>query len=118
MKTSKLFSGDTFIGGRDCALRADYNIWQIIASLKQLAGLQISFPFTGSGGVRENPARELREKIAYLEETADRVLDLHREGRSYSQIRRALFGREPLIAYLTLGNFSGRHLIRSFLEDR
>ena len=34
------------------------------------------------------------------------------------QIRRALFGREPLIAYLTLGNFSGRHLIRSFLEDR
>jgi glyoxylase-like metal-dependent hydrolase (beta-lactamase superfamily II) len=113
-----LFSGDAFVGGRDRALRADFNIWQIIDSLKKLALLDVSFLFAGSGRIRENPIDEIREKIAYLEETGDKVLELHTQGQDYSQIRRTLFGRELPIAYLTLGNFSGKQLVRSFIEDK
>ena len=113
-----LFSGDTYIGGKDRALRADYNIWQIIASLKELSLLDISLIFTGSGNVRRNGSAALKEKIAYLESMGEQALELHRRGLSYRQIRRKLFGREMLIAYLTLGHFTGRHLVRSFIEDR
>ncbi|NIQ40095.1 MAG: MBL fold metallo-hydrolase [Proteobacteria bacterium] len=113
-----LFSGDVYIGGRDRALRADYNIWQIIDSLQKLAKLDVTFLFTGSGRVRENATRDLLEKIDYLADTADRILELHRRGLSYNAIRRKIFGRELPISYLTLGHFSGKNLVRSIVEDR
>jgi glyoxylase-like metal-dependent hydrolase (beta-lactamase superfamily II) len=113
-----LFSGDTYIGGRDRALRNDYNIWQIIASLKALSRLDIELIFTGSGNVRKKGSAALKEKIAYLESIAEQALELHRKGMSYGRIRRKLFGRELLIAYVTLGKFTGRHLVRSLIEDR
>ncbi len=113
-----LFPGDTYIGGKDRALRADYNIWQLIASLKKLGELDIHLIFTASGNVRRNGSAALKEKIAYLESMAEQTLALHRQGLSYRRIRRKLFGREMLIAYATLGHFTGRHLVRSFIEDR
>lgn len=113
-----LFSGDTYIGGKDRALRADYNIWEIIASLRTLAELELRLLFSGSGSIRNDPRADLRQKINYYEDIADRVLALHRRGWGYGRIRRKLFGREIPIAYITLGNFSGRNLIRSFVEDR
>jgi glyoxylase-like metal-dependent hydrolase (beta-lactamase superfamily II) len=113
-----LFCGDAYVGGQDRALRADYNIWQIMGSLKVLAEREISWLFPGSGKEREGANPELRAKIRYLEETAEKVLSLYERGWGYRRIRRALFGRELTIAYWTLGNFSGRHLVRSFVEDR
>ena len=113
-----LFCGDTYIGGRDRALRADYNVWQIIASLRRLSELPIDLIFTGSGNVRTNGSAALKEKVAYLESIGEQIFELHRKGLSYREIRRKLFGRELLIAYVTLGHFTGKHLVRSFIEDR
>ncbi|MEJ2717917.1 MAG: MBL fold metallo-hydrolase [Deltaproteobacteria bacterium] len=113
-----LFSGDAFVGGRDRTLRGDYNIWLIIGSLKKMAALEPRMLFPGSGIVRRNPHEELMSKIAYLEDTAGRVLELHGKGLDYGRIRRELFGREMPIAYYTLGHFSGRNLVRSYIEDR
>jgi glyoxylase-like metal-dependent hydrolase (beta-lactamase superfamily II) len=113
-----LFAGDTYIGGRDRALRADYNVWQIIASLRKLSELDVDLIFTGSGNVRKNGSAALKQKIAYLENIGEQAHELHRKGLSYRRIRRKLFGRELLIAYVTLGQFTGRHLVRSLIEDR
>jgi glyoxylase-like metal-dependent hydrolase (beta-lactamase superfamily II) len=112
-----LFSGDLFVGGRDRALRADYNIWQMIESLKKLARLDISLLFPGSGSVRQNPRDEIIRKIEYLEDLGNRVLSLYNAGMGYTQIRRKLFGAEIPLAYFTLGHFSGKNLIRSYVED-
>lgn len=114
--TGWLFSGDTYVGGKDRALRADYNIWQIIESLKTLAALDTSMLFPGSGTTRPNPKEDLLKKIAYLEETGYRVLDLHQKGWNRRRIRRKLFGPEMVISYYTLGHFSGKNLVRSYIE--
>ncbi|MFC1837048.1 MBL fold metallo-hydrolase [Thermodesulfobacteriota bacterium] len=112
-----LFVGDAYVGGRDRALRADYNIWDIIASLQKLLSLQPQTLFPGSGNVRTNAAPALREKIDYLQETGYAVLRLRNRGWGLRRIRRKLFGPEMPIAYLTLGHFSGRNLLRSYVED-
>ncbi len=112
-----LFTGDTYIGGQDKALRADYHIWQIISSLKRLLALGPKTLFAGSGTVKDDASQALDEKIRYLEETGARVLELHGRGLSYGRIRKLLFGPEMPIAYYTLGNFSGRNLVRSYVED-
>ena len=112
-----LFTGDAYIGGRDRALRADYDIYAIIDSLKKLAELETSRLFPGSGTVRDNPRQDLVRKIEYLEETGSRVRELHQKGLSLSQIRKEVFGGEMPIAYITLGHFSARNLARSYLES-
>lgn len=112
-----LFTGDLFIGGRDRALRAGYDVWEIVASLKRIATLPATTLFPGSARVRSNPAQALGEKIAYLEGLGERVLALRREGRSAGQIARALLGGPMVIEFVTGGHFSRRWLVRSYFEN-
>jgi len=110
-----LFSGDLFVGGRDRALRTGYDIWEIIGSLKRVASLPAATLFPGSARVRDDPARALGDKVAYLEELGERVLTLHRQGRSVSEIVRMLCGGPMLIEFVTLTHFSRRRLVLSYL---
>jgi len=110
-----LFTGDLFVGGKDRALRGGYDVWQIISSLKRVAALPATRLFPGSARVRDDPARELAAKIAHLEGLGERVLALHRQGRSVNEIVRALLGGPMLIEVITLGHFSRRRLVLSYL---
>lgn len=110
-----LFSGDLFVGGRDRTLRAGWDIWGIIDSLKNVAQLPIAWLFPGSARVRQDPLPEIKKKISYLEEMGEKVLDLHRRGRGVDQIARSLFGGPMWVERITLGHFSRRHLVRSYL---
>jgi glyoxylase-like metal-dependent hydrolase (beta-lactamase superfamily II) len=112
-----LFTGDAYVGGRDRALRADYNIWLIIDSLKKMAALGPNVLFAGSGSVRNDAPNELAEKIKYLEDLGGQILALKQKGWSNRRIRLSLLGREMSIAWYTLGHFSGSNLVRSFVED-
>lgn len=112
-----LFSGDAFIGGQERALREDYDVQATIASLKALAELPVETIFSGSGTVRANGRQALQDKIASLEELGERIRSLRDEGLSPRRIRRHLLGSEPAITYLTLGHFSGMHLVHSYLAD-
>lgn len=110
-----LFTGDLFVGGRERALREDYDVWRIIASLKRIAALPAMIMFPGSARTRENPKEELELKIAYLEEFGEKVIELHQKGWGMSAIVRTLCGKPMFIEMFTLGNFSRRHLVQSYL---
>jgi glyoxylase-like metal-dependent hydrolase (beta-lactamase superfamily II) len=111
-----LFTGDLFVGGKERALRADYDIWGIIDSLKEVAKLPITWMFPGSARVREDPHQELQEKIVYLEDLGDRTLSLHAKGWKVNAITKKLCGSPIYIELLTLGHFSRRNLILSYLR--
>jgi len=111
-----LFSGDLFVGGKDRALRSEYDIWQIISSLGRIASLPLSKLFPGSARVRENPRQELLDKIKYLTETGERVLELYKQGWSKRAIMRRLFGGPKMIEIMTMGDFSRRGLVDSYLR--
>jgi glyoxylase-like metal-dependent hydrolase (beta-lactamase superfamily II) len=113
-----IFTGDAYIGGLDRALRRDYDIWQIIASLKKIADRDPNVLFPGSGHVRRQPKKEIINKIEYLIELGEKILTLHEKGLSYRQIRKRLLGREMPLAYFTAGHFSGENLVRSYLTNR
>lgn len=113
-----LFTGDVYVGGKDRALRRDYNVWQIIDSLKNLQSLEPSTIFTGSGNVKKDATNVLRDKIKYLEKLGENVMELHTRGWNNHRIRRHLLGPEMFIRYITLGHFSGLNLVRSYIEDK
>jgi len=110
-----LFTGDLFVGGHDRALRAGYDIWQIIASLKRVIELPAARLFPGSARVREKPEEALTAKITYLEDLGGRVLELHQQGWGVRAIVRALCGGPVSVEFLTLGHFSRRRLVLSYL---
>jgi glyoxylase-like metal-dependent hydrolase (beta-lactamase superfamily II) len=111
-----LFTGDAYIGGEDRALRAGYDIHGIVESLRRLSELPVKTIFSGSGSVRSQGVQPLLDKVSYLESLGERVYALRAQGLSPRRIRRRLFGRDPFIAYFTLGHFSGLHLVRSYLN--
>ena len=75
----------------------------------------MSLLFPGSARVRDNPEEALRAKIAYLEQFGTATLALAARGWSESHIVHALCGGPMLIEMITLGHFSRRWLIRSYL---
>ncbi len=113
-----LFTGDIYVGGRDRAIRAGSEIWKIIASLKRLSQLPASRLFPGCARVRDNPAQVLASKVIYLEELGERILKLHQRGMDLPTITRAICGLPMPVEIITLGHFSRRNLVLSFLRDR
>lgn len=103
------------MGGRDRALRAGYDIWGIIASLKRVAALPATRLYPGSARVRDRPAQALAKKITYLEALGEQVLGLHRQGWDVDAIVPAVCGGPMLVEWVTLGHFSRRHLVLSYL---
>jgi len=112
-----LFSGDLYVGGLDRALRAGYDIWGIIDSLKRVQALPVRWLFPGSARVRQFPAGDLQAKIDYLEEQGENVLALHQRGWGVGVIARVLFGKPMPVEFITLGHFSRRHLVLSYLRQ-
>ncbi len=111
-----LFTGDLFVGGQERALRVDYDIWQIIGSLKRIVALPAALLFPGSARVRQNPASELTEKIVYPEELGERVLQLHQQGKSVREIVHSVCGGPMLVELITLGHMARRNLVLSYLR--
>ena len=72
--------------------------------------------FPGSAHVRDNAAEELAAKIEHLERLGERVLALRRQGRSVDQIVHTLLGGPMFIELVTLGHFSRRWLVLSYLK--
>jgi hypothetical protein len=98
-------------------MRQGYDIHGIIASLNKLADLPVRLIFSGSGTVRTDGTKHLKDKVAYLEDLGERIHDLEAQGLSARRIRRQVLGRELPISYLTLGHFSGLHLVQSYLAE-
>jgi glyoxylase-like metal-dependent hydrolase (beta-lactamase superfamily II) len=110
-----LFTGDLFVGGKDRAIRAGSDIWQIIESLRVIASLPSEVMFPNSARVRHNPGIDLQEKIDYLERMGEKVLKLAERGMGVNEISNELFGGPMWIEVITWGHLSRRNLVLSYL---
>ncbi len=110
-----LFTGDLYVGGKDRALGANYNIHKIIESLKRINELEISSLFPGCARIPSDPQQAISDKIEHLEQLGEKILDLDARGFSIGRITKTLCGSPMLIELLTLGHFSRRNLVRSYL---
>ena len=87
-----------------------------MASLRRIAALRPTLLLPGAAKVRDEAVSALLEKASYLEELGGRIVEMHRQGRSEAEIVRAACGGPMLIELVTLGHFSRRGLVRSFLR--
>jgi hypothetical protein len=87
----------------------------VIESLKLISDFPARQMFPNSARVRQVPAIHLQNKIDYLEEMGEKVLALDHRGKGVGEIARSLFGGPMLVELLTLGHFTRRRLVLSYL---
>jgi len=111
-----VFTGDLFVGGKDRAIRAGSDIWQIIESLRVIASFPSKIMFPSSARVRHNPEIDIQVKIDYLEKMGEKVLKLADRGMSVNEISKELLGGPMWIELVTWGHLSRRNLVNSYLS--
>ena len=111
-----LFTGDIYCGRAVRYLRADEDFHTTLSSLKKIAALDTGILFCCLKGAVKNGRTALLGKIAYMEELAGKVVDLHAQGFSPREIRRRLLGKEAAMFYLTGGHFAKQHVVDSILS--
>jgi len=110
-----LFSGDLYVHERVKLLRRIEDVWQHIDSLKRVLALEPELLICDHAGVLEHAQGRLRRKIQYWEDLAGQARTLRDQGLSIEEIAPRLLGREGLLTYASLGDFSKRNLIRGLL---
>jgi glyoxylase-like metal-dependent hydrolase (beta-lactamase superfamily II) len=110
-----LFSGDLFITPKVKICMRQESMPDLISSLRRVLKYDFDTVFCAHAGVIPNGKQALAQKLAYLEELQQTVNDLHQKGMNLRQICRTLFPKRPPIYYLSLGEWSPIHLVRSLL---
>lgn len=121
--TGFLFSGDVVVGGLDRSLRADYDIWGILDSLRKLLALDLNVIYSGSGRIIQEPQTVLKGHITSVETQAARVQQEFEDGQSIKiiakRIKRDAKKRGHSLGWvekITRGFISTENLVRSFLK--
>ena len=111
-----LFTGDMFCGIKNIYLRRDEDFNLMLKSLENLSTLKIDTLFCSLKGVITNGGEALSDKIKYMKNLRDKILNMHQAGMTEGQIRNKLLGREDMMFYITGGHFSKQFLIKNILE--
>ncbi len=113
-----LFTGDLFCGERVKYLRADEDLGQMLASVKQLQSLDVETIYCAVSGAINEANQALQRKISFMEEMQEKVWELYHKGTPAAQIRKALLGKEGLMYYFSGGHFAKQNLVNSILGTR
>lgn len=108
-----LFSGDMFIATRQKIAFKDEDMTATIHSLERMLSLDFDTLFCAHSGVHRNGRELLRQKLSFLKELQESVATLRVQGLSDDAITRRLFPRRKLISYISGGECSASHIVRT-----
>ncbi len=114
-----LFTGDLFLSPRVKVASPFDDPWQILASLRKVQALDFDRLYCGHGQVFNGLAAKqaLSERIWYWEWLADEARRLRSQGLSVRGVRGRLLGPEPIMFYVTGGDFSKHRLVQQLLRS-
>jgi glyoxylase-like metal-dependent hydrolase (beta-lactamase superfamily II) len=111
-----LFAGDLFVHERVKLLRRIENVGQHLDSLRRVLALEPELLICDHAGILDEAPGRLARKIQWWEELAGKARGLRDQDLPVDEIARRLLGREALLTYASLGDFSKRNLIRGLLD--
>jgi glyoxylase-like metal-dependent hydrolase (beta-lactamase superfamily II) len=113
-----LVSGDLFLGVKVRVAHRHERPRALLASLRTAAALEPRLLLDAHRGPLTDPAAVLRAKVAWLEETIERVSERAARGDRPREIARRVLGRESAIGYVSAGEYSKIAFVRAVLEER
>ena len=110
-----LFTADLFVARRRVYYRKDENAAIELESLRKALQLDFDTLICAHRGVVTDGKRALADRVAFMEEIHDQVRTGRHRGLSSRAIRTRLLGREGLMRYLTLNDFSKLNFVNTIL---
>ncbi|HYG63436.1 MAG TPA: MBL fold metallo-hydrolase [Thermoanaerobaculia bacterium] len=111
-----LFSGDLYVHERVRYLRRIEDVQEHMASLHRVLALEPKLLICDHAGTHPDAGERLAGKIRWWEELAGKARELRDQGLEEAEIARRLLGRDGLLSWVSLGDFSHRNLIRALLS--
>lgn len=113
-----LFAGDLFLSNRlNYGMRGE-SVPQLIDSLRRVLEYPVQILFCGHSGVITDGRSALERKLRFLEWLQEETYHLADRGLTPREISRRLLSGGKMMEWVTLGEFSSVHLIRSIMEGR
>lgn len=109
-----LFTGDIYVSAQPRLLRSVENPNQEIESLKTLLEFDFQTIFCAHRGVIAQGRQAIQRKHDYLLELRAHVVELANEGLNQQEVTRKLLGRESMLSFFSLFDFSKLNFIRAF----
>lgn len=113
-----LFAGDLFLSNRLIYGMRGESVPQLIDSLRRVLAYPVQTLFCGHSGVVSDGRSALEKKLRFLEWLREESCRLADRGLSPREISRRLLSGGKMMEWVTLGEFSPVHLIRSIVEKR
>ncbi|HYO13219.1 MAG TPA: MBL fold metallo-hydrolase, partial [Thermoanaerobaculia bacterium] len=110
-----LFSGDLYVHERVKYLRRIEDVWEHMDSLRRVLALEPELLLCDHAGILEHAQVRLARKIQWWEDLAGQARELRGRGLSVAEASRRLLGRDGLLSYASLGDFSHENLIRALV---
>lgn len=110
-----LFSGDLYVHERVRYLRRIEDVREHMASLRRVLALEPDLLICDHAGILPDARERLAAKIRWWEELAGKARELRDQGLDEAEIARRLLGRDGVLSWVSLGDFSHRNLIRALL---
>jgi len=113
-----LFSGDLYMAPKVKIVMKQESMPVLMDSLRRVLELDFEMLFCAHAGVVPNGKALLRQKLDHLAWIEEQVDKLAAEGKNLRQITRQLFPKRVPIYYMSRGEWSSTHIVRSFLANR
>ncbi|MGI6125940.1 MAG: MBL fold metallo-hydrolase [Planifilum sp.] len=113
-----LFAGDLFLSNRlNYGMRGE-SVPKMIDSLRSVLQYPVETLFCGHSGVVADGRSALEKKLRFLEWLQEETCRLADRGLTPREISRRLLAGGKVMEWVTLGEFSSVHLIRSIMQGR
>jgi glyoxylase-like metal-dependent hydrolase (beta-lactamase superfamily II) len=113
-----LASGDLFLGVKVRVAHESESPRRLLESLRAAAALEPRLLLDAHRGPVYDATARLRAKIAWLDETIGAIAERAARGDAPGAITRRVLGSEPMVGYLSAGEYSMQALVRAVLAGR
>jgi endoribonuclease LACTB2 len=116
-ETGQLFTGDLYCQEKTKVVLREESMPSIIASLRRVLTYDFGDVFCCHAGYLENGRAALQRKLDYLLDLKGKIIKLHEQGQSPSQITTTLFPKKYPITFLSSREWDSLHIIHSIIQD-
>lgn len=115
-ETGQLFTGDLYCQERTKVVLLEESIPTIIESLKRIVTYDFEDVFCSHAGYLKDGRAALQRKLDYLLDLRGKIIKLHYEGLSPSQINSTLFPKKYPIVFFSSGEWDSLHIVNSVIQ--
>lgn len=116
-ETGQLFSGDLYVQPRTKVVLREESIPTIIHSIEHVLTFDFDELFCCHAGYVKDGRKALTNKLTYLRELQEKILNLQKQGYDENEIQQQIFKKKYPITSFSFGEWNSIHIIRSILNE-